>query len=226
MCGRYILSQLAQAERYFLLVHNHWHYEMSWNVAPTQNVPVVRLVDGERTGQMLRWGLIPFFARGESPRYSTINTTIERLETGPAWRGPWKRGQRCILPASGFYEWHMDEHGRKQPFFIHLADQEVFGFAGIWDRSEKPDGTWIESCSIITLPGNELMRNIHNTGKNPHRMPAILSREDHDAWLNGTPEQARAVLRQYPQNVMVAYRVSLKVNSPRNNGPELIEPAS
>ena len=106
----------------------HWHFEMSYNVAPTQLVPVVRFAHGEREGLMMRWGLIPFVAKGVPPRYSTINATIERLETGAIWRGPWKRGQRCIMPAAGFYEWHMNAAGQKHPYFIHLADQEVFGF--------------------------------------------------------------------------------------------------
>jgi putative SOS response-associated peptidase YedK len=112
---------------------------------------------GERAGLTMRWGPIPFFAKGEPPNYSTINATVEKLEIGAAWRGPRSRGQRCIMPAAAFYEWHM-EHGKKNPFLIKLADQELFGFAALWDRSFKPDGAAIESCALITLPGNELMR--------------------------------------------------------------------
>jgi putative SOS response-associated peptidase YedK len=184
----------------------------------------VRLENGERAGLTLRWGLIPFFAKGEPPKYSTINTQLEKLETGPTWRGPWKRGQRCILVAAGFYEWHMNEEGRKQPYFIHLADHEVFGFAGIWDRSVKADGTAVESCSIITMPGNDLMRHVHNTGANPYRMPAILGKPDYEAWLRGEPAEAKNLLRQYPQDVMVAYKVSTRVNTPKNNDAALVEP--
>ena len=105
-----------------------------------------------------------------------------------------------------------------------MADQELFGFAGLWDRSVKEDGTAIESCVHITMPANELMADIHNAGNNPHRMPAILRAEDREAWLTGTPAEARAVLTQYPSNLMDAYEVSTRVNSVQNNSPDLIEP--
>jgi len=223
MCGRYILRYLAQAEREFEL-RSFKGWQESFNIAPTQQVAVVRMEGGVRAGLTLRWGLIPFFAKGEPPKYSTINATIEKLESGATWRGPWKRAQRCILPTAGFYEWHLSEAGTKHPYFIHLADQEVFGFAALWDRSVSADGTAVESCAIITMPGNDLMNQVHNTGKNPHRMPAILGRADYEAWLTGSVEDAKKVLRQYPQDVMVAYRVSTRVNTPKNNDPTLLEP--
>ena len=154
-------------------------------------------------------------------RRRTQNATVEKLETSPAWRGPWKRAQRCILPVSGFYEWHLTASGSKQPYYIKVADQEIFGFAGLWDRSQREDGTAIESCTLITLPANKLMSEIHNMKR---RMPAILSREDHEAWLTGNASDAKAVLRPYPDDLMVAWPVSTRVNSPRNNDPGLIEP--
>ncbi len=92
----------------------------------TQKVPVVRLgADGVREGVALRWGLVPFFAHGEPPKYSTINARIETVESAASYRGPWKRGQRCLLPATGFYEWHVNDDGRKQAYYIHLADQDI-----------------------------------------------------------------------------------------------------
>jgi len=224
MCGRYILAETQNFERATGLSHIKWSFEVSYNVAPTQPVPVVRSSAGRREGLMLRWGLIPYMARGVAPQYSTINATIERLETGAAWRGPWRRGQRCIQLCAGFYEWHLTDAGRKQPFFIHLADHEVFGFAGIWDRSVSENGAPIESCATITMPANELMREIHNTGAHPYRMPAILAPRDFEAWLEADTEDARALLRPYPAEFMVAHAVSTSVNSPQNNGPELIEP--
>lgn len=221
MCGRYVLKLLEILDEEFSIVHRTWNFQPSYNIAPTEPVPVVLDLDGVRTGMMMRWGLIPFFTRGEPPKYSTINATVERIESGPSWRGPWKRGQRCILPASGFYEWHVGPDGRKQPFYIHLADREVFGFAGLWDRSVRPDGTAIDSCAIITLPANDLMAEIHNSKK---RMPAILRREDVATWLSGPAPQARQVLTPYPADLMVAYRVGTRVNSPKNDDPQLIEP--
>ena len=120
----------------------------------------------------------------------------------------WQRGQRCIQVASGFYEWHVGADTRKQPFFIHLADREIFGFAALWDRSFTAEGAAIESCAHITMAGNSLMRDIHNAGSHPYRMPAILRMEDHDAWLNGTIDEAQKLLVQYPSDLMVAYAVS------------------
>ena len=224
MCGRYILRMQDKYLREWNVYGPPTWLMDSYNIAPTQQVPIVRMRDGERETATVRWGLIPFFARGEQGKFSTINARIETFETAASYRGPWKRGQRCIQPASGFYEWHLDAQGRKSPYLVTLADQALFGFAGLWDRSVKEDGTVVESCVHITMPANTLMADIHNTGNNPHRMPAILRREDHEAWLEGTMEEARAVLTPYPSDLMVAHRVSARVNSVRNNSPELIEP--
>jgi putative SOS response-associated peptidase YedK len=226
MCGRYVSPGDAAIEREFHLVHAEWKFPPSFNVAPTQTVPVVRWSDGERRGAGVRWGLIPFFARGEPPKYPCINARIETVETAASYRGPWKRGQRCLQLAQGFYEWHADEQGRKVPYYIHLNDQPVFAFAGLWDRSMKADGSTVESCVHITMPANRLMQHVHNAGNNPHRMPAILRREDLDTWLRGTLDEALAVLRQYDPGLMVAYEVTTRVNSPRNNDASNIEPVS
>jgi putative SOS response-associated peptidase YedK len=197
---------------------------VSYNIAPTQQVPVMRMRDGTPEAAMVRWGLIPAFARGEPGKFSTINARFESFESAASYRGPWRRAQRCIQPASGFYEWHVDAQGRKSPYLITVADQEVFGFAALWERSVRDDGTVVESCAHITLPANGLMADIHNGGSHPGRMPAILRREDQEAWLEGSSQEARAVLAPYPADLMVAHPVSNRVNSVRNNGPELIEP--
>jgi putative SOS response-associated peptidase YedK len=223
MCGRYIIRQQAKALR-------EWEkygpppFLESYNIAPTQQVPIVRMRDGECEAAMVRWGLVPFFSRGEAPNYSTINARIETVRTAASYRGPWRRGQRCLQLASGFYEWHVDQYGRKVPYLVTVADQELFGFAALWDRSMKEDGAAIESCVHVTMPANELMADIHNAGNNPHRMPAILRAEDREAWLSGTPEEAWAVLRHYPSDLMDAYEVRTRVNSVKNNSPDLIEP--
>jgi putative SOS response-associated peptidase YedK len=224
MCGRYILRMQDKYLREWNLHGPPAWVTVSYNVAPTQQVPIMRTRDGATEAAMVRWGLIPFFARGEPEKFNTINARIESFETAASFRGPWKRGQRCIQPASGFYEWHLDAQGRKAPYLITLADQELFGFAGLWERSVREDGTVVESCAHLTMPANDLMADIHNTGNHPRRMPAILRREDHAAWLHGTIDEARAVLHPYPADLMVAREVSQRVNSVRNNGPELIEP--
>ena len=224
MCGRYVSPDEASIEREFNLVHQEWQFPASFNVAPTQQVPILREIRGERRGSTVRWGLIPFFARGEAPKYSTINARIETVDTAASYRGPSRRGQRCLQFACGFFEWHVDAQRRKAPYYIHLSDQPIFAFAGLWDRSIKPDGSAIESCVHITMPANGLMQEIHNTGNNPHRMPAILRREDQEAWLKGSMDEARAVLKQYDAGLMVAFEVSTAVNSPKNNDEKLIEP--
>jgi putative SOS response-associated peptidase YedK len=226
MCGRYVSPDEASIEREFKLVRTEWQFPASFNVAPTQMVPIVRTLNGQRQGLRVRWGLIPFFAKGEPGKYSTINARIETVETTASYRGPWQRGQRCLQVATGFYEWHLDAAGRKAPYYIHLNDQPIFAFAGLWDKSVKADGTIVESCAHITLPGNELMRDIHNGGSNPHRMPAILRKDDQERWLNGSMEEARAVLQPYDAGLMVAYEVSTKVNAPKNNEAALLEPVT
>ncbi len=163
---------------------------------------------------------MPFWAKGVPPKLSTINARVETVATAASYRGPWKRGQRCILPATGFYEWQLRESG-KQPFYIFLTEQSLFGFAGLWDASTNTDGEVLESCTILTMPANPLMAEIHNVKA---RMPAILRRDDHDAWLSGDADTAMNCITAYPQELMRAYPVSTVVNSPRNNELRLIEP--
>jgi len=217
MCGRYVTPEIAEAERNLMV---HWlEYERSFNVAPTERVPVVRWLDGARQALQMRWGLVPFFARGVASNYGTINAAVENLQTKPSWRGPWQRAQRCLLVAAGFFEWHVLPDGSRHPYYITCADQPVFCLAGLWDRSVSADGTETLSCALITLPANALMSEIHNSKK---RMPAILAVEDRDAWLSGSTEEAGAVLRQYPSDTMLAHPVSTRVNAVKNNDAALL----
>ena len=221
MCGRYVAKIEAALEHEWHLIRHVPPFE-SYNVAPTQQVPVVRASAQGNEVLLLRWGLIPFFAKGVAPTYSTINARIETVQSAASYRGPWKRGQRCAVIASGFYEWQLQSDGKtKQPYYIHLNDQENFAFAGLWDSSRSEDGISVESCVHITMPANSLLAEIHNAKQ---RMPAILGKEDREAWLTGTPEQAWAALKPYPAEHMVAWPVSTKVNRPANNEPALILP--
>ena len=222
MCGRYVSPEDAAIEREFNLVHSPGlELRASFNAAPSQLLPVVRSVEGVRQLSLMRWGLVPFFANGIPGPYSTINARIETIETSASYRSPWKRGQRCIVPGAGFYEWHLNDDGKKQPFYIKTTDA-VHGYAGLWDSSKRDDGTALESFTIITLPAHPMMAEIHNApGK--QRMPVILDRMDYEAWLSGTVEEARAVLKQYPADSMLAWPVSTRVNKPQNNDATLIE---
>jgi len=222
MCGRYVTPGQLDVEREFAVIRPLWQFEPSWNVAPTRQVPAVRLAQGQvREGVTLRWGLVPFFAHGLPPKYSTINARIETLDSAPSYRGPWKRGQRCLLPATGFYEWQVGEGGRKQAYYIQLVDQPVFAFAGLWDRSVGAEGAVTESCTIVTMPANDLMARIHNSRA---RMPGLVAAGDREAWLAGSPAEAMRVLQPYPDGMMLAWPVGSRVNSPRNDGASLIEP--
>jgi len=224
VCGRYVSPDDASIEREFNLVRTEWKFPASYNVAPTQDVPVVRMRYGEREGVRLRWGLIPFFARGVAPKYSTINARIESVQTAASYRGPWNRGQRCLVVAQGFYEWQTEADGRTRvPYYIHLNDQEIFAFAGLWDSSRTEAGEVIESCVHLTMPANKIVGEIHNT---QHRMPAILSRDAREAWLAGSAEEAWSVLRPYPDEHMVAWPVSTRVNKPANDDAQLIAPVA
>jgi putative SOS response-associated peptidase YedK len=221
MCGRYVSPSAAAIEREFSITRREWDFPASFNVAPSQQVPAIRNGAGGAEGVLLRWGLIPFFAHGKIGPYSTINARVESVETSASYRSAWKRAQRCLLPAQGFYEWHIDKDGAKQPYYIHLNDQPIFAFAGLWDRSAGDDGTVIESCTIITLAANPLMASVHNGRA---RMPAILSRQQRGIWLSGPAGEAKGLLGAYPQELMVAFAVGKRVNSPRNNDAHLIEP--
>jgi putative SOS response-associated peptidase YedK len=223
MCGKYILAQAAKAERAMGIRRGRWEYPLSYRVLPTDQVPVVVNESGERAAAMMRWGLIPYWAGGVALKASTINATVERIETAPSYRGTWQRGQRCLFVMAGFYEPHVNADGSKDPFFVHLNDRDVFAVAGLWERSPRPDGALILSCTLITLPANRLLAEVHN-GK--QRMPAVLAAEGEDAWLSGSAADARSALKAYPDEFMVAYRVSRRVNSPKlPNDESLIAPA-
>ena len=224
MCGRYILAQQAMAEKAFGVRRLRWVDMVSYNVAPSREVPVIRKASpedgGEREGVMMRWGLVPSFLKGETPKFATMNARIETMQMSPAFRDAWKRGQRCIVPAAGFYDWQQLPNAPKQPWFIGLANKEILPLAGLWDRSVRGDGTVLESFTIITLPANEFMAALHS---DEQRMPAILRMEDVEVWLSGTPEQAKAALIQFPGEQLRAYRVSARVNSSKNDDLTLLD---
>ncbi|HEY1725785.1 MAG TPA: SOS response-associated peptidase [Steroidobacteraceae bacterium] len=225
MCGRYITKDQRALERElpFLDVKDWPPFEASYNIAPTQRAPAVIATPTGNVCRLMRFGLIPFFARGVAGAYSTINARAETFESSPAYRGAWKRDQRCLVLAAGFYEWHLLPNGKaKQPYFIHPADQDSFAFAGLWDTSRAADGTVIESFSILTMPASPLLAEIHNVAQ---RQPAILTAQDCLVWLGGSPALARELLKPYPDDLLSAWPVSTRVNSAKVNDPKLVERA-
>jgi putative SOS response-associated peptidase YedK len=222
MCGKYILAQAAKAERALGIRRGRWEYPLSYRVLPSEQVPVVVLEEGEREAAMMRWGLVPYWAYGVPLKASTINATVERIESAPTYRDAWQRGQRCLLVMGGFYEPHVNDDGTRDPYFVHLTDREVFAVAGLWDRSRRSDGSHLFSCTLITVPANPLLAAVHNAKQ---RMPAVLAEADYDAWLGSCAVAAKQTLRPYPAELMAAYQVGRQVNSPKlPNDERLIEP--
>jgi len=215
MFGRYASTIKSALKQEWGLIRVPQRFE-SYNVAPATQVPIVRLTDEGRACMMARWGLIPSWADGPV-KYSTINARCETLHKAASYRGPWKHGQRCLFPVSGFYEWQATDGG-KQPWYIRLPEQDTFALAGLWERNGD-----MESATIVTLPANELLARIHNTSK---RMPLILDPESFDAWLGENSEAAQSVITPYPAAQMEAWPVSRYVNNPRHQGGECIKKMS
>ena len=228
MCGRYGRRADKQRIAEWMQAHNtdvfvDSYLAPSYNVAPQSLQPVVRLDSetGERELTIMRWGLIPFFAKDAKIAYSTINARAETVATSPVFREPMKR-RRCLVPATGFYEWQALDKKSKQPWSIELVDGNLFAFAGLWDRwKDKAKGQPMETYTIITTDPNELLEPIHN------RMPVILSPQDYTRWLDpGEPSQLPIdLLRPYPAEEMRAWKVSAAVGNVKNNFPELRLPA-
>ena len=223
MCERYVLPEQEEAEQEFEPVERWWKFAPSFNVSFSQYVPVVRIHQGAVEGVMMRWGLIPAVAEGVPLENEQPDFDFERLGKTPESREPWLNSQRCIVPAAGFYEWQLTAHRYRQPYFVSVTDQPVFGMAAIWDRSVTEDDDVIESFSILTVPANPLMASLDPIGR---RMPAILRRENYATWLSGTPVQAKELLLAYPQERIHAHPVSPRVNSVKYNDPALIRPVA
>jgi putative SOS response-associated peptidase YedK len=220
MCGRFALysDPFALAKRF--QAEAPPELRPRYNVAPTQNIPIVREESGQRRFALARWGLILHWAKDTKIGYHTINARAETVAEKPAFRNAF-RHRRCLIPADGFYEWQVMPGSKiKQPWFIVLRDREPMAFAGLWERWRSPEGEDLESCSIIVTDANELMRPIHD------RMPVILAPADWDAWLEVDAKDAgglQILLKPYPAQSMAAWPVSTKVNSPRNDSMECLE---
>lgn len=223
MCGRYTQStKLDDLVDRFGLSEPGFDLAPRYNLAPNQDGPVVGVrpdTPDSRSLRMMRWGLVPFWAKDAAIGNKMINARAETLVQRPAFQHLLP-GNRCLVLADGFYEWFKDGRS-KTPMRFLLQNEEPFAFAGLWDRWRKPDGKLLYSFTIITTGPNELVRQIHN------RMPAILRPEDEKRWLDPTVRDAAALSRMlgpYPAELMKSYCVSRAVNSPLNDAPECIAP--
>jgi putative SOS response-associated peptidase YedK len=193
----------------------------SWNVAPTDPLPIVHYdaKEGQRSLDLMRWGLIPYWARDIKIGYSTINARAEEVEIKPAFREAFRQ-RRCLVPLDSFYEWKKTNTG-KQPYAIGLADHGLMAIAGLWDTWRSPAGERVRSFTIVTTTPNKLCAELHN------RMPVILKPADWPAWLGETPAdvpQLKAMLAPCAGDDMICWPVSAHVGNVKNNDPSLIEP--
>ncbi len=213
MCGRFTYLLEWEELRQLMLLpapEPPEGYRTSYNLAPTQRAPVVRVgEDGAREAVMLRWGLAPHWM--DDPGRGPINARLETAGEKPMFRSAMRR-RRCIVPATGFFEWERRGDGSKRPWHFHPADGPAFALAGLWERHDE-----FETFAILTTAPNEVVERVHN------RMPVILPEELHEAWLS--PEGEAPEIPGFPADRMEAEAISRRVNSPRNDDPSVLAPA-
>jgi putative SOS response-associated peptidase YedK len=217
MCARYTLEKVDDLHARFRAMGD-LALNARFNVAPTQYMPVV-VEDDSRRLDLYRWGLVPMWAKDPAIGNKMINARSETLAEKPSFRSALKH-RRCLVPATGFYEWTGPKSARR-PVRIHLKDDSLFAFAGLWERWRDPPGQEMRTFTIITCAPNETVAPIHD------RMPVVLRPEDEDAWLDPDLTDAMELLpllSPYPSEVIRVEPASRRVNSPANEGPELLRP--
>jgi len=224
MCGRFTLtSNLDELQGRFGFLSEFtdtqfFEHGPRYNIAPTQTVLTVTN-DGQRRGELMRWGLVPFWAKDLKIGARMINAVGETASTKPAFRAAFKK-RRCLVIANGFYEWRK-EGGRKLANYIYPKSGEPMAFAGLWETWKSPEGQVVQSCTIITTEANPFIQPLHN------RMPVILSGETQAFWLDPLTEDPsilEPLLIPAPEELLTSHPVSEAVNSVRNDGPECILP--
>jgi putative SOS response-associated peptidase YedK len=217
MCGRYVIKTPPALMRETFGYGEQPNFPPRYNVAPTQPIPVVRLVDGRRSFALLRWGLIPSWVKDPRGFSLLINARAESVLEKPAFRNAMRR-RRCLIPADGFYEWKRDGL-RKRPFLAR--PKGLVAFAGLWEPWMGPNGEEVDTACIVTTAANRTLRPLHD------RMPAVIPPDAFDRWLDCAhveAEAAMALLAPAPEDLFEAYEVSTAVNRAANDSPALIEP--
>ena len=222
MCGRYSLNLTFRDLLEIFGLHDDGNFEPRFNIAPGQAIPAIRQKDSQRQLVMLHWGLIPSWAKDKKIGYRTINARSETAGSKPSFRFALKQ-RRCLIPASGFFEWKKD--GKvKQPFFIQKKDALPMVFAGLWEYWENPqDHSIVESCTILTTQANREVAELHD------RMPVILEPGDFDLWLDPQQqniEKLQPLLHPAKEGFLTLKPVSTYVNNPRNEGEKCLEAAT
>jgi len=221
MCGRYTQSRdSVYLQDRFKFVPSEIELQPRYNIGPGQTAPVVVGAD-PRELKLMRWGLIPHWAKEEKIGYRMINARADTLNSKPSFKGLLRK-RRCLVLADGFYEWAKSKDMKvKTPFRYILKGGDPFAMAGLWTSWKAPDGSWLESYTIITTDSNELVSAVHD------RMPVILPEEKEGTWLDPgmtDPYVLAELLNPYPAGLMEGYEVSRRVNPPANEGEELVRP--
>jgi len=234
MCGRFTLATPAAEWAALFRLNEPPDVDPRYNIAPTQDVVIVRTPVGlrehpglaladsgarpPREWALVRWGLVPHWAREIGTSAPLINARSETVAEKPSFRDSF-RERRCLVVADGFYEWQPAGR-RKQPYWIGLQDRRPFAFAGVWDRWKSDTGDALDSCAILTTDANEALRSLHD------RMPVILRPEDHDRWMDPdtVPWELESLLSPYPAEDTLFHPVSTRVNFVANDDPECAEP--
>jgi putative SOS response-associated peptidase YedK len=219
MCGRYLITSAPEAFRRLFGYPEQPNFPPRYNVAPTQPVPIVRLVEGRRQFALVRWGLIPPWVKDPRKFTLLINARADSVNEKPAFRNAMRR-RRCLFPADGFYEWKQPA-GRKQAYCVRPRDGNPIAFAGLWESWIGPNGEEMETATIITTAANRDLAHLHD------RKPVIVPPEAFDLWLDCRmvdAATAAALLMPARAGLLEAYEVSPAVNRADNDGPELIEP--
>jgi putative SOS response-associated peptidase YedK len=217
MCGRFTLRKpLTVLVEQFRFDLDNPQLTLRYNIAPTQDVAAVRLVDGKRRLAVLRWGLIPSWAKDAKMAGSMINARADTVAVKPAFRAAYKR-RRCLVLADGYYEW-LRRGKTKQPYLYEVDGGKPFALAGLWEtwRGAGGEGPPLESCTILTTEANALASQVHD------RMPVILEASDYDAWLDPSSGDVSYLLAQFPAERMTTRPVSTFVNNALNEGPECV----
>jgi putative SOS response-associated peptidase YedK len=233
VCGRFTLKTPNPRLRELFGLQDLPHLVPRFNIAPTQSVLTIRAVNAAevaREAVMLRWGLIPFWAKNATVGNTMINARAETVAEKPSFRQAFSK-RRCLIPADGFYEWEKLATGKKQPWWIRMADEEPFAMAGLWEswspkhaisksEADVPDSGIVQSCTILTINANADMESLHD------RMPVILPPECWDAWLNPSSDKSalQSMLLPFENGRLIRSPVSTLVNRPVVDSAECIAP--
>lgn len=217
MCGRFVLAPTQDNLTKYYNLGTTLNIDPDYNVSPSEQIPVIIMKD-VIDFEYMQWGFIPFWAKDSKSSFKIINARAEDIDEKPTFKKS-LISRRCLIPATGFYEWKRDQN-HKTPYFFKLKDREIFSFAGLFDISKNEKGEIIKSFTIITTRANKLVGMIHD------RMPVILRSEDELHWIDPElvdPIEIKSMLKPYRTNEMITHKVSRKVNNPEINNAGLIE---